>query len=81
MGKDTVMKARCKFKLTKVESYNPKESLQLRFQAHYDEKLIDDQSFSKATPSGTLDCVITNPTVLPMFELGKQYYVEITPVE
>ncbi len=39
------------------------------------------KEWSKATPSGKLDMLITNPDAIERFENGKQYFVDITPAD
>jgi hypothetical protein len=41
----------------------------------------ENTAFWNATPSGTIDMFITNKTAFAGFELGKEYYVDFTPVE
>ena len=50
--------------------------------AVYDDKLAkENASFAKATPSGELKIAITNPYAVAQFELGKSYYMDITPAD
>lgn len=37
--------------------------------------------WSKATPSGKLEMLITNPAAVSKFELGREYYLDFTPAE
>jgi hypothetical protein len=39
------------------------------------------KSWSAATPSGELKMSISNPAAVDFFELGKEYYLDFTPVE
>ncbi len=39
------------------------------------------KEWSRWTPSGELTLTITNPAAHRQFELGKVYFVDITPVE
>ena len=39
------------------------------------------RSWSKYTPSGQLHMSITNPTAIDLFEKGKAYYLDFSPVE
>lgn len=41
----------------------------------------DNESWSKYTPSGTIEMNVTNPTAIERFEPGKAYYVTFDPVE
>jgi hypothetical protein len=49
------------------------------FMAVYDPAIPEDQRYAKATPSGSLTIQVDNPAVA--FEPGKQYYLDITPVD
>ena len=55
----------------------------VEFQPQYDQSIPEDQRFQKATPSGHIEMQIDNPPVAEFFEqsLGKQFYVDFTPVE
>lgn len=50
-----------------------------RFLASYDTSVPEDQRYAKATPSGQLTIAVDNPAVV--FEPGKSYYLDFTPVE
>jgi hypothetical protein len=39
------------------------------------------RDWSKYTPAGSLAMTITNPSAIDQFELGKEYYLDFTPVE
>jgi hypothetical protein len=39
---------------------------------------VENKSFSKWTPSGSLQMTITNPVAFNMFEDGQEYYVDLT---
>lgn len=39
----------------------------------------ENESWSKYTPSGQLQMVISNPAASEQFEQGKEYYIEIEP--
>lgn len=71
----------CKFKCTELASYDPEQFLRIKLEASYDQGDIDDQSFSRATPSGVFDATIANPAVFPVFALGKNYRVVIEEIE
>ena len=73
-----------KFTLTKVENLFEGGNLDVTMHTVYDQNSIDDQSFNKYTPSGTLAFHLCNPNVLPMFtpgKIGKKYSVVITELE
>lgn len=53
----------------------------LVFSAVYDNGTPENQRFTKATPSGTLEMIVDNPDALKQFELGKSYYLDFTLAE
>jgi hypothetical protein len=59
-------------------AWNP-ESRTYKFSAVYDPDIAEDQRYAKATPTGSLEITVDNPNVV--FELGKAYYLDFTPVE
>ncbi|MFJ6729979.1 hypothetical protein ACIQPQ_34280 [Streptomyces sp. NPDC091281] len=50
-----------------------------RFHAVYDQSVPEDLRYAQATPSGELRLAVDNPAVV--FEPGKQYYLDFTPVD
>lgn len=52
---------------------------QIRFQPMYDPDLPEDQRYAKYTPSGNLELHVDNPAV--QFEVGRDYYLDFTPVD
>ena len=74
---------RCKFV---CESKTPIEhsidgAHKVRFDARYHPETPEDQRFTKATPWGTLDVAISNPTALAAIEVGKAYYLDLCPAD
>lgn len=55
------------------------EAKTYKLQAMYDPDLPEDQRFAKATPTGTLEMLIDNPSAQP--DLGAFYYLDLTRVE
>lgn len=39
------------------------------------------KSWSKWTPSGSLEMAITNPEAIAKFEIGKSYFLDFTPAD
>jgi hypothetical protein len=39
------------------------------------------KDWSKWTPSGYMSMVITNPSAFDQFSIGKEFYLDFTPVE
>jgi hypothetical protein len=74
------MKARCKFRVVAVTDFGNDNKL-VKLTTQYDQTLPEDQSFSRYTPSGTIEVQISNPAVLPMFEPGRDFYVDLVPAE
>jgi hypothetical protein len=78
------MIARCKFRVVSETTYNkPGTDAQARtykLQTQYDASIPEDQQFQKATPYGELSVNISNPNVLPIFQVGNDVYVDISLV-
>ena len=78
------MRARCKFTVTSVEpttwSSDPPEIV-VRLTTLYDPNDPEDTKFSVYTPSGDMEFRVNNPNVIGMFEEGKSFYVDLTPVK
>lgn len=71
------MRVRAKLQLTEIVStvYGKR----LRFSTQYDMSIPEDQRFQKATPSGSAEFNIDNPSAIEQFTLGDSYYVDFTP--
>jgi hypothetical protein len=74
-----LMTVRAKFQLQEIKTYfwSP-TSKTLVFRASYDQSIPEDQRFFDATPTGTFEMLVNNPTALVQFELGKFYYFDAT---
>lgn len=48
--------------------------------AQYDQKVAEDVSFCKATPTGHIEMVIDNPVALDRMPVGTYFYVDFTPI-
>ena len=71
---------RAKFRFTGIQQgYG--DSRELTFTAQYDETIPEDKRFAKATPNGTFKMTCDNPAANAQFELGKQYYFDISPAD
>jgi hypothetical protein len=53
----------------------------IRLAAQYDPTIPEDQRFMEATPTGELKFYVSNPAVIGGFEIGTNYYVDLTPCE
>jgi len=69
---------RAKFQCQKVKKESYGEVIEL--QAVYSEE-GDNKSWSEATPSGSVNMVISNEAAQGLFEEGKEYYLDFTPAE
>lgn len=75
------MPVRAKFKLTEIRQHHwasPK-SRTLHFDAQYDPSIREDMRFFDATPTGSFEMLCNNADALAQFELGKNFYFDITP--
>lgn len=73
------MTVRAKFQLQSVTDHHWSKGVKtLKFYASYDPSIPEDQRFSKATPNGSFEMTVDNPAAIAQFELGKQYYFDIT---
>ncbi|MGY5791925.1 hypothetical protein ACXHXM_16940 len=74
------MGIRCKMTLENVyaNSWGGSKAI---FRCIYDKAVAEDVSFSKATPNGFAEYNIDNPAAAAQLIIGKQYYVDFTPVE
>lgn len=74
------MGIRCKMTLENVYA-NAWGGSKAIFRCTYDKDVAEDVSFSKATPSGFAEYQIDNPAAAAQLVIGKQYYVDFTPVD
>ena len=78
------MNVRAKFWVTGIEHHvrlAPQEvNATVKFAAVYN-NAEENKSWSKWTPSGTMQMQITNPSALEQFELGKEYYIDFTKAD
>ncbi|PVE25420.1 hypothetical protein DC522_05865 [Microvirga sp. KLBC 81] len=75
------MNVRAKFKCQQIVRThgNPEGSAEVRLTAATSGEA--NKEWSKWTPSGSITMLITNPSAIEAFELGKEYYVDFTPAE
>lgn len=73
---------RGKFKVTEIvrRAWDGGVSAFLKLEAVYDQSLPEDQSYAKATPSGTITMQVDNPHAVEALQLGKSFYVDFTEV-
>ena len=73
-------KIRAKFQLMSLAAqFEGSENKTAIFAPQYDTSIPEDQRFQQFTPSGRFEIVVNNPNVLAALEVGKQYYIDLTP--
>lgn len=80
------MTTRCKFQVTNhlpaYSTTDPDSPMKrIVFEARYDDRLPEDQRFFKATPSGRLDIIVDDPTVVSSLKTGSFVYIDITKID
>lgn len=75
------MSVRAKFQLQSITAHCFSSAKTLKFYASYDPTIPEDQRFAQATPSGSFEMYVDNPAAIAQFEIGKQYYFDITPAD
>lgn len=75
------VRIRAKFRCISVTThcYGQEGSGTYKFQAMYDPDIPEDQRYAKATPSGSLEIVVDNPSA--QFTVGDYYYLDFVPVD
>jgi hypothetical protein len=77
-----VVMVRGKFMVTEItEMAWSKEARKVVLTPQYDNTIEEDRRYAKATPSGRIEMQIDNPSALAALPMGKQFYVDFTPVE
>jgi len=73
------MGIRCKMTLENVfaNSYGGAKAI---FRCAYDQKVAEDVSFQKATPTGFAEFHIDNPKAAEQLVIGAAYYVDFTAI-
>lgn len=77
------MNVRAKFRVTSVQQYPTAgefQYAQVTMMPVYNDS-PENESWSKATPSGQISMMITNPEAAGAFVTGKSYLVDFTPVD
>ncbi|WP_421358136.1 hypothetical protein [Agrobacterium rosae] len=76
---------RAKFKCWSIQrnqNQDPSDqTARVQLMAAYANGDPDNASWSKATPSATLDMFITNPDAIEKFEEGRFYYLDFIPCD
>lgn len=76
------MSVKAKFKCQSISGDENNKNIQMNAVIGYDEKGVrsdENESWSKYTPSGSLQINITNPDAFNQFEIGKEYYLTFDP--
>lgn len=70
---------RAKFQVTDITEHRyPGKTV--RLQAIYDPDTPEDKKFVEATPTGSMEMLITNPKALEIFQVNQYFYLDFTPV-
>ena len=75
---------RAKFQVSSVRNDAGSEDQRVTLQAVTSDNVDgtnENKSFSKFTPYGVMEMLITNPDVEGFFEAGQQFYIDITKAE
>ena len=75
---------RAKFKVSEITErhFSPTYSQKtIVLTPEYDQKIAEDVSFQKATPTGSMEMQIDNPVAIERMPIGKTFYVDFTPVD
>lgn len=73
------MTIRCKMQLENVIATQWSGAKAI-FRCVYDQRIAEDVSFQKATPSGFAEYQIDNPKAAEQLVIGRYYYVDFTAV-
>ncbi len=79
------MSVRAKFQLLEAKHHHQPVPdnvyVEFRFVAVNSATGKENESWSRYTPSGELKMAVTNPAAIEQFEIGKSYYLDITPAD
>lgn len=75
------MSVRGKFKVQRItrDAWNPEGGI-VKLEAVYT-GTPEDNTYSAATPCGSIEMTVTNPAAYEKLSLGKSFYVDFTPVD
>ncbi len=73
------MNVRAKLTVEEVDLFENSEIVKMR--AVYDSNTPEDNTYSKYTPSATLQMSVTNPSLFGYFRPGKKYYLDFVPMD
>lgn len=73
---------RAKFSVRQITKYDHLTQTDVKLSPVYsDDPESENKKFWDATPSGELTMRINNPAAADFFELGREYYLDFTPVD
>ena len=73
---------RAKFNVASITShYWNKDSKTIKLVAQCDDGIEENRRFAKATPSGSIEIMVDNPSAAEFFEFGKAVYVDFSLAE
>lgn len=73
---------RAKFMVTEVRQHHWNSNARtIVLTPQYDQSIPEDQRFNDATPTGHFEMLVNNPKAIEALPIGKQFYIDITPVE
>lgn len=75
------MTVRAKFEVVSITDKGANNPKVVKLAARYDMSIPEDRRFQKATPWGEIELHIENPTALAQLQIGKGYYIDLTPIE
>lgn len=78
--KDKAMSVRAKFQCNSINKSSDNSTAVVHLIA-VTTGSAENESWSKYTPSGQLQMVISNPAAFEQFEQGKEYFIDIVPAE
>ena len=69
---------RCKFKCEMNELLG--DTSRIKLTPVFADENQENKVFFKYTPGGSIDLQVVNPDAAKQFEVGKEYYIDFTPV-
>lgn len=74
---------RAKFQVTEVTQYGNQygHGKRIKLTPVYDDTIPENKRFAQATPSGSLEMHVNNPSAEQEMQVDRTFYVDFTPVE
>jgi hypothetical protein len=73
------MEVRAKFRVESVTEHVWGKAKSVKMGPQYDPSIPEDQRFHEATPSGSLEMLVTNEAALAVLRPGAVFYLDFTP--